>query len=347
MNKPYDLVITVLDTATVFEGTEDAFRYDLTSAGIVEGWALDKIIEQAAEQLLPQWPAVTIHIIAETTVKEILTEQLLEHGVSVEAASAREVSYTKTEPTKSDHSERAWEPQPDNEVRDVRRKAIRAKTSSFSRIALAEKLHPFHGLLVVLVIAMAGVSWWAMGKGLTTPSIGVAPVQSVGDQELRNAPDAHSEARPAPTTSVAASLNNDVVLHHARIQVLLPSSYHLAEKEGTSGMVIATGDDPELRILLSIDPVGSTDVEAVYAELDAMITHDPTLTNGQTLGITKPTRLVSYEERPGDGSYAHWWSWVDNGHVYSVGCHSKRMSSTIPQRAVCRKAVESVSVRSS
>lgn len=345
MNKPYDLVITVLDTATVFEGTEDAFRYDLTSAGIKEGWALDKIVEQA-EQLLPQWPAVTIHIIAETTVKEILTEQLLEHGVSVEAVSTREVSYTKREPTKNDCVEYTWEPQPDNEARDARRKTVRAKTSPFRRVALAEKLHPFHGLLVVLVIAVAGVSWWAMGKGLTSHSTGVTPVQSVGDQEQRGAQGTHSEMRPVPTPSVAASSNKDVVLHHGRIQVLLPSSYHLAEKEGTSGMVIATGDDPELRILLSIDPVGSADVEAVYAELDAMISHDPTLTHGQTLGITKPTRLVSYEERPGDGSYAHWWSWVDNGHVYSVGCHSKRMS-TIPQRAVCRKAVESVSVRSS
>lgn len=345
MNKPYDLVITVLDTATVFEATEDAFRYDLTSAGVTEGWALDKIVEQA-KQLLPQWPAVTIQIIAEATVKEILAEQLSEHGVSVEAASTREASYTKREPIKSDHVEYTCEPQPDVEEHDARRKTIRAKTLSFSHISLAEKLHPLHGLLVVLVIAVAVVSWWAMGKGLTSPSTGVTPVQNVGDQEQRGAQGTHSEMRPVPTTSGASSSSNDVVLHHARIQVLLPSDYHLAEKEGTSGMVIATGDDPELRIFLSIDPVGSTDVEAIYAELDAMITHDPTLTHGQTLGITKPTRLVSYEERPGDGSYAHWWSWVDNGYVYSVGCHSKRMS-TIPQRAVCRKAVESVSVRSS
>lgn len=100
MNKPYDLVITVLDTATVFEATEDAFRYDLTSAGVTEGWALDKIVEQA-KQLLPQWPAVTIQIIAEATVKEILAEQLSEHGVSVEAASTREASYTKREPIKA------------------------------------------------------------------------------------------------------------------------------------------------------------------------------------------------------------------------------------------------------
>ncbi|AKA96001.1 type VII secretion-associated protein [Corynebacterium ulcerans] len=344
MNKPYDLVITVLDTATVFEAAEDAFRYDLTSAGIKEGWALDKIVEQA-KQLLPQWPAATIQIIAETTVKGILAEQLLEHGVSVEAASTREVSYTKREPTQSDHVEYTREPQPDAEAHDARRKTVRAKTLSFSRIALAEKLHPLHGLLVVLVITVAVVSWWAMGKGLKNPSP-ESPVQSIEDRELSSTQSSYTETKPVPTASVTSSSNNDVVLHHARIQVLLPSDYHLAEKEGTSGMVVATGDDPELRIFLSIDPVGSTAVEAIYAELDAMITHDPTLTHGQTLGITKPTRLVSYEERPGDGSYAHWWSWVDQEHVYSVGCHSKQMS-TIPQRAVCRKAVESVSVRSS
>lgn len=351
MSKSHDLVITVLDTATVFEGAEDAFRYDLTGAGIVEGWAIEKIIEQA-KQLLPQWPAVTIHIIAESKIKEILTECVLEHGAAVTSVAAEEISYIKNEPMEGERpahmrEPQLGEPQLDKETKGVRRKTGRARTSVFRRIAGTEKLHPLHGVLVVLVVVVAAVSWWAMGKGLKDPSIGASAAHIAEDRELVDEPqNAHTEVIPIPTTSAYPPPSNDVMLHHARIQVRLPSSYHLSEKEGMNGMVIAAGDDPELRILLSIDPMRSADIDAVYAELETMITHDPTLTKGQALGVTKPTRLVAYEERPGDGSYARWWSWVDNGHMYSVGCHSKRMS-TIPQRAVCRKAVESMSLRSS
>lgn len=46
-----DLTITVLDTATIFEGPESIYRYDLPGTAVVEGM-LSGVMEQA-QKLLP------------------------------------------------------------------------------------------------------------------------------------------------------------------------------------------------------------------------------------------------------------------------------------------------------
>ena len=44
-SRTIDLTITVLDTATIFEGPESVYRYDLPGTAVVEGWALAGVIE--------------------------------------------------------------------------------------------------------------------------------------------------------------------------------------------------------------------------------------------------------------------------------------------------------------
>ena len=38
--------ITVLDSATLFEGIDTIYRYDLPGTGVEEGWAVNAVIEQ-------------------------------------------------------------------------------------------------------------------------------------------------------------------------------------------------------------------------------------------------------------------------------------------------------------
>lgn len=38
--------ITVLDSATLFEGIDTIYRYDLPGTGVEEGWAVNAVIDQ-------------------------------------------------------------------------------------------------------------------------------------------------------------------------------------------------------------------------------------------------------------------------------------------------------------
>ena len=38
------ITVTILDAATIFEGPETVYRYDLPGTGIVEGWALGQVL---------------------------------------------------------------------------------------------------------------------------------------------------------------------------------------------------------------------------------------------------------------------------------------------------------------
>ena len=60
-----DLTITVLDTATIFEGPEAIYRYDLPGTAVVEGWALSGVMDQAQKMLPAQWPEVTVAVVAD------------------------------------------------------------------------------------------------------------------------------------------------------------------------------------------------------------------------------------------------------------------------------------------
>ena len=50
-------------------------------------------------------------------------------------------------------------------------------------------------------------------------------------------------------------------------------------------------------------------------------------------------------ENPGDGSTVHWIVWIDAGHVFSLGCHTRTAAANLPQRATCRKAAETLTIR--
>src|SRR5699024_12526441 len=85
-----DLTITVLDTATIFEGPESIYRYDLPATAVVEGWALSGVMEQAQKLLPAPWPEVSIAVVAYSSwgrmsheAVEIIRRRLQVHSVTL------------------------------------------------------------------------------------------------------------------------------------------------------------------------------------------------------------------------------------------------------------------------
>ena len=46
MSPAHAVTVTVLDTVTVFDGTDTVYRYDIPAAGISEGWAFSAAVDQ-------------------------------------------------------------------------------------------------------------------------------------------------------------------------------------------------------------------------------------------------------------------------------------------------------------
>ena len=109
-------------------------------------------------------------------------------------------------------------------------------------------------------------------------------------------------------------------------------------------MLIGRGAYENLRVTMAIDPLFDADPTAIFAELDATINGDPTLTPAESLGIGRGQEK-NYIENPGDGSTVHWIVWIDAGHVFSLGCHTRTAAANLPQRATCRKAAETLTIR--
>src|SRR5699024_3736414 len=98
----------------------------------------------------------------------------------------------------------------------------------------------------------------------------------------------------------------------------------------------ATGQDPNLRIIMVMDPLYAVPVNALFAEIRAQIDTDETLSDPH-----EANGRLTYIERPGDDSEVKWTTWVDDGQQVSLGCHT-RAEPSMAQRAACRMAAESI-----
>ena len=86
------VTVTILDSATVVEGDDAVFRYDLPGSGIVEGWALSGVLEQIEKQAGPLWPNITVVLLAEggpvaQQAVDIIGRQLVVRGVELSTAT--------------------------------------------------------------------------------------------------------------------------------------------------------------------------------------------------------------------------------------------------------------------
>lgn len=312
-----EVTVTVGENATIFEGPDTIYRYDLPGSGVVEGWALAAVVDQIKQLTSLYWPEIEVIVDADEAATEILTRTLLNKGIAAYPKEARREV-----------------PLPEATELEIERPTSGSRHRSLG-------LHPLHVVIAAVILVVAGIAWWAI-DGTTSAEPAIPETATLASADTTDtltmvAPEASTSAAvtqsPAATTTAAAP---GVVLEHSGLRVSAPPGFRAEDREG---LVLLQGADPDLRILLSADPVHSVPAEAVYQEIERMINDDPTLHHGGGDGAG----LLNYREDPGDGSEVGWSTWVISEHQFSVGCHT-RQAPTLPQQAACRMAVDSLSL---
>ncbi|MDK6813008.1 type VII secretion-associated protein [Corynebacterium sp. UMB6689] len=355
------LVITVLDAATIYEGPETIYRYDLPGTGIVEGWALEAVLDQAEKVCGAEWPDISVDVVADPSGTEVSVE-----AVSILRRQLAGAGATVQEPDPSPPpgagavnnsldavlSEVGGQQEPSDDEktlttelsRPVRReRSHRAAESRWS--ALLGGIDPFYIAIAVMVLVVAGVSWWAVGRkdaavAASTPDQAVEGA-SAASGSSGTAPNPDTEAQPessAEGTGAEESGSRQLRPGQQAIDVegmslVLPQGFRTSVEDG---LVTAAGDDPNLRILLAADPLFNVPVDVLFTEIKEQIESDPALRDP----VEESGRLT-YIEDPGDGSRVTWMIWEDKGHQMSVGCHTK-FEPNVVQKAACRMAAESL-----
>lgn len=377
------ITVTVMDAATIFEGPETVYRYDLAGTGIVEDKALGHVMDQIAKIAGSAWPDVDVSVIADpsgTAVSReavtILTRQLDVAGARVrqqeatpapESTPAREAESAAGEAgapsavaaasALADAPESAPTAQMDISTGRTETTAdpgtgARAEKGQGTGTRWADKLRGwigaidmFHVAIVVVILAVVGASWWAMGanasndeeEGEAGTTAGSATAASAAD----SVPTDESGGGSDDNADAAGDAGGDGELNPGEkrldiegLSVVLPTGFQATVEEG---LVTATGEDPDLRILLAADSLFNVPAKALFDEIKAQVDKDPELRD-----VSEDAGRLHYVEDPGDGSVVEWTIWEDTGHHMSVGCHTRNNANAV-QKAACRMATESLS----
>lgn len=363
------ITVTVMDAATIFEGPETVYRYDLAGTGIVEGKALGHVMDQIAKIAGSAWPDVDVSVIADpsgTAVSReavtILTRQLEVAGARVrqqqDATPAPESTPVREAESAAGAPESAPTAQMDISTDRTETTAdpgtgARAGKEQGTGTRWADKLRGwigaidmFHVAIVVVILAVVGASWWAMGanasndedEGEAGATAGSATVASAADsvpKEESGDGGSDDNADAAGDAGGDGELNpGEKRLDIEGLSVVLPTGFQATVEEG---LVTATGEDPDLRILLAADSLFNVPARALFDEIKAQVDKDPELRD-----VSEDAGRLHYVEDPGDGSVVEWTIWEDTGHHMSVGCHTRHNANAV-QKAACRMATESLS----
>lgn len=200
------------------------------------------------------------------------------------------------------------------------------------------KLHAV--LAVGFIVIVAGC--WLAAAGLVGPSADEVAEGTSREKtnDLARSSGSGGEQSGAvaggPARADDAAAQPPVVVHSFGLISLTTPAGFSGEADG--GDVILRGEDENLRIHASADPIFDIPVEAVVAEVKDTIAADPALEfTGEEAG------RIRYVERPGDGSEVLWETWVADRHQLSVGCQT-RSPATVPQRAACGIVSESLGI---
>ena len=186
----------------------------------------------------------------------------------------------------------------------------------------------FHVAIAVVIIAVAGASWWAIGAQASgdgdAASDTVRPQPRAAEPSRENTTES-ALASPQPGTTGTPESGSDELspgekrLDVEGMSVVVPSGFHTKVEDG---LVTATGEDPNLRILLAADEMFNVPADALFKEIHAQVDEDPALRDA-----TDEAGRLTYTEDPGDGSLVEWTTWEDRGHQMSVGCHTRHNST--------------------
>lgn len=294
------LEISVLDTCTIFEGPDTLFRYDLPGTGIVEGWATEAVVQQA-EELLGTWEAGDIQLSGEAQALEVLQQAL-------EAAGAQ------LAPKRP-----ATTPQP------AKRKPFAPARRKQPNRTPAKKL--VWGSIVAVAVLTGVVSWrWltAHPPAPSEPNESSEPMETATVASKSNKHPTEPPKSPPPPSVRTMELGG--------LRVALPADFGL-EQRGED--VMARGEDPNLRVLLSTSVSGYSiagTLAAIEEDASLELLHDHP--RGES-------PQVVYLEHAEDGSETRWTQWAQGDTTYFVGCQTKA-KATHEQLAVCDQAVQSL-----
>ncbi|MBP3088651.1 type VII secretion-associated protein [Corynebacterium sp. sy017] len=332
-----DLIISVIDTATIFErsGADSVYRYDLPASGVTLGWALEAIADQARTMLAAIWSDAEIAVDATAEVAEHLVGYFVERGINAYAA---EVIREQELPDTAQSYEEIQRP----------RKSVQRNIFSW--------VNPLRLAIIFVVVMVIILSWITLGKETkenTHNSVYEAQAQEDATEQ-RSGSRISEETKERAKHSKNQEKQQDsgqVVLESEVLLVSLPMGFHWEEKMesgqvDTNQILTATGQDKDLRILLSIEPMHDLSPQQIIDEMRTTIDLDPTLSHTAPLETKRGKEHIGYRESPGDGSTVQWSVWVENASIYSVGCHVRAQETlNISQRATCRMAIESVAPR--
>ncbi len=290
------LSISVLDAATIFEGPDTLFRYDLPGTGIVEGWATEAVIAQAKE-LLDGWEHGDVELIGEGEAVEILKAELLAAGAQV------------------------IEPEPQVVQVEPRRAAMPKLAIKQQRGA--SKRQKIAWGLITSVALLAVIASWRWLASADAP----APIEAQVEPSKTTVASISTPAPPVAKAPVLRSMELD------GLRVKLPVDFGLAANDGD---VMATGEDPNLRILLSKEQPG----RSLSNTLDA-VRVDDSLEVLEAHARVAEAPAVVYLERSDDGSQVRWTQWQRGEHMLFVGCQTREAASN-QQLAACDQAVASL-----
>lgn len=170
------ITVTILDAATIFEGPETVYRYDLPGTGIVEGWALGQVMDQISKMAGSSWPDVEACVVADSSgtgiaqeATTIICRQLEVTGVRLfdsEPAISSPVAPDPLAPRSHPVSE-ASESAPPTAVMEMPAydEPVTSRWTDRLRGWLAA-IDIFHVAIAVVIIAVAGASC-----GLSVPRL--------------------------------------------------------------------------------------------------------------------------------------------------------------------------------
>ncbi|MGO2164343.1 type VII secretion-associated protein [Corynebacterium casei] len=326
-----NLTITVLDTATIFEGPESIYRYDLPGTAIVEGWALSGVMEQAQKLLPAQWPDVRVAVVADSSggpmsheAVKIIRRQLQVHDVIIaEREPVTALAIPQHEPEELEPEEII----DDDEI-------IRPVGDEESFLERIKQRKGLIAIIVVVVLIIILIAWFFLRSATSAASDSAAPVNTTSIAEVGPAPEISTQASETSGTQANTSAAPaHQTIEAGGLRVMLPAGFTHTEEEG---LVTATGQDPNLRIIMAMDPLYAVPANALFAEVRAQIDSDETLSNPH-----EANGRLTYLEHPGDDSEVTWTTWVVDDQQVSLGCHTRKASS-MAQRAACRMASESI-----
>ncbi len=335
-----DLTLTVLDTATIYEAHESIFRYDLPGTGVVEGWALAGVVEQAAKLVGPAWPSVEVMVCADPSASavgreavEIITRHIRLEGVRISEDTSKQPVATPSQPRTTPAAPDAGAAQePPRSVRGRRRKSTAKKTTRGGLRALG--IEPLHLGVCAVALVLGGGALWAMLRADSDAAPKAVPASTPASTSVVSPqPSASESARVLTPTSSAVSADAGVPVDVAGMRLTLPRGFGWTED---AGLVTLSGRDPHLRVLIAADPLYSVPGQAILDEVRAQVEAEKELSQ-----LTETNGRVAYVEDPGDGSIVAWTTWIDGDHQLSVGCHSKE-TPTVAHKAACRIATESL-----